>query len=130
MFQPILFISQLESALKSLIFILVANLTLHLDQLLVKIPRHSTVSQCYYFPNWYDRKGKFDQHLSCCVAMPGYVYNFNTQSLVTFNGNLKFKGDIPLTVFIDFDTTAPTDKCFLKKTLWPLFIDGVQLPRG
>ena len=42
---------------------------------------------------------------------PGYVYNFNTQSLVTFAENLKFKGDTPLTACIDFETTVPIDEC-------------------
>ena len=54
---------------------------------------------------------KFDHYLNCCVGKPGYVYNFNTQSLVNFEENLKFKGDIPLTAYIDFETTAPIDEC-------------------
>ena len=41
---------------------------------------------------------------------PGYVYNFNTQSLLTFEENLKYKGDIPLVAYINFETTAPTDQ--------------------
>ena len=31
--------------------------------------------------------------------------------MVTFKENLKFKSDIPLTAYIDFETTAPTDEC-------------------
>ena len=73
--------------------------------------RHSTAFQCYYCSNWYSRKDKFDLHLNCCVGKPGYVYSFNTQSLVTFEENLKFNSDIPLTAFIGFETTAPTDEC-------------------
>ena len=46
--------------------------------------RHGTAFQSYYCSNWYGRKDKFDRHLNCCVGYPGYVYNFNTQSLVTF----------------------------------------------
>ena len=46
-----------------------------------------------------------------CTGRPGYVYNFNTQSLLTFEENLKFKCDIPMTAYIDFETTAPTDDC-------------------
>ena len=73
--------------------------------------RHGTAFQCYYCANWYGRKDKFDWHLNCCVEKPGYVYSFNTQSLVTFEENLKFKGDIPLTAYIDLETTVPTDEC-------------------
>ena len=39
---------------------------------------------------------------------PGYVYNFNTQSLLTFEENLKYNSDIPLVAYINFETTAPT----------------------
>ena len=73
--------------------------------------RHGTAFQCYYCSNCYGRKDKFDRHLNCCLGKPGYVYNFNTQSLVTFEENLKFKGDISLTAYIDVETTAPTDEC-------------------
>ena len=45
MFQSILFISQLESAPKSLIVILVANLTSDLDQLLVKVDK---IQYCFF----------------------------------------------------------------------------------
>ena len=31
------------------------------------------------------------------------------QNLVTFEDNLKYEGDLPLTAYIDFETTAPTD---------------------
>ena len=31
--------------------------------------------------------------------------------MLTFEENLKFKHDIPLTAYINFETTAPTDDC-------------------
>ena len=51
-----------------------------------------------------------------CSGKPGYVYNFNVQNLLTFEENLKFKQDIPLTAYIDFETTAPTDDCLDPQT--------------
>ena len=36
------------------------------------------------------------------------ILNFENQC---FKENLKYKTDIPLTAFIDFETTAPTDDC-------------------
>ena len=73
--------------------------------------RHGTAFQCFYCSSWYGRKDKFDRHLNCCVGKPGYVYDFNTQSLVTFEENLKFKVDIPVTAYINFEITAPTNEC-------------------
>ena len=47
-----------------------------------------------------------------CSGVPGIVYNFNNQNLVTFEDNLGYKGDLPVVAYIDFETTAPTDSCF------------------
>ena len=73
--------------------------------------RHGTAWQCYFCSNYYGRKDTFDCHVENCRGRPDYVYNFNTQSLLTFEENLKYKGDIPLVAYIDFETTAPTDDC-------------------
>ena len=67
--------------------------------------RHGTAFQCHYYSTYYGRKDKFDRHIENCAGQPGFVYNFNTQSLVTFEENLKFKRDIPFTAYIDFETT-------------------------
>ena len=73
--------------------------------------RHGTAFQCYFCSNYYGRKDKFDRQIENCTGRPGNVYNFNTQNLLTFEENLKFKHDIPLAAYIDFETTAPTDDC-------------------
>ena len=59
--------------------------------------KHSTAYQCYFCSNYYGRKDKFDRHIKNCTGKPGYVYNFNVQNILTFEENLKFKRDIPLT---------------------------------
>ena len=48
-------------------------------------------------------------HIQNCTGRPGYLYNFNRQGLLIFEENLKCKGDMPLIVYIDFETTVPTD---------------------
>ena len=67
--------------------------------------------QCCFCSNYYSRKDKYDRHVENCTGRRGCVYNFNTNSLLTFEENLKYKGDIPLVACIDFETTAPTDDC-------------------
>ena len=73
--------------------------------------RHGTAFQCYFCSNYYGRKDKFDRHTKNCTGQPGYVYDSNTQNLLMFEENIKFKHEIPLTAPIDFETTAPTDDC-------------------
>ena len=72
--------------------------------------KHSTAWQYYFCSNYYAQEDKFDCHVENCTGRPGYVYNFSTKSLLTFEENLKYTGDIPLVAYIDFETTAPTDQ--------------------
>ena len=73
--------------------------------------KHCSALQRYFCSNYYARKDKFDRHFENCTGQPGYVYNFNTQNVLRFEENLKYKEDIPLVAYIDFETTAPTDEC-------------------
>ena len=72
--------------------------------------KHTNAFRCYYCTKFFSRRERFEKHLTCCNGKPGYVYNFDTQNILTFEENLKLKHDIPLTAYIDFKTTAPTDK--------------------
>ena len=46
-----------------------------------------------------------------CMSQPGIIYDFSVQNLVMFEDNLKYKKDLPLTAYIGFETTAPTNSC-------------------
>ena len=65
--------------------------------------------QCYYCGKFWTRQKRLEIHIKNCVGKPGFVYNFQTRNLLTFEENLKFKRDVPLSTYIDFETTAPTD---------------------
>ena len=67
--------------------------------------------QCYFCGKFWIRRQKRDAHLRHCTGQAGFVYNFQTRNLLTFEENVKFKRDVPLTTYIDFETTAPTDCC-------------------
>ena len=57
------------------------------------------------------RQKGYDRHFEICTGRPGYVYNFNTQNLLAFEENFKWKGDISLVAYIDFETRAATHEC-------------------
>ena len=67
--------------------------------------------QCYFCGKFWTRKNKLATHMKNCLGKPGFVYNFQTRNLLTYEENIKFKRDVPLTTYIDFETTAPTDCC-------------------
>ena len=45
-------------------------------------------------------------------GVPGVIYNFNTQILISFEDKFHAKGNLPFVIYFDFETTAPTDNCF------------------
>ena len=68
----------------------------------------STVYECYYCSTFFIRKTHFDKHIRVCGKKPGVVYDFSLQNVVTFEDNIKYKGDLPFCIYADFETTAPT----------------------
>ena len=51
--------------------------------------KHCTAWHCYFCSNYYAGKDKFDPHFENCTGQPGYVNNFNTRNLLTFQEFLK-----------------------------------------
>ena len=77
-----------------------------------EIARTGYVYNCYYCQKFFVRNDRFKKHIESCSGVPGVVYNFHTQNLITFEDNLKNKGDLPMTFYFDLETTAPTDNCY------------------
>ena len=73
--------------------------------------KYSMPHECYYCSSFFAWQRDFDKHIKICSGKPGVVYDFNLQNVVTFEDNIKYKGDIPLCVYADFKTTAPTNDC-------------------
>ena len=76
------------------------------------VSRSSKVQGCYYCNHFYvHNNAKFQNHLKKCAGKPGIIYNFTNQSLISYEDNFKMKGDLPFSMYFDFETTAPTDNC-------------------
>ena len=73
--------------------------------------RYCSAGKCYFCSSFYRRKDKFERHIKNCTGQPGIVYNFNIQNFITFEIDLRYKGNILLVTYIDFETTASTNKC-------------------
>ena len=58
------------------------------------------------------RQERQKRHMENCSGVSGVIYNFNTQSLLSFEDNFHAKGDLPFVIYFDFETTAPADNCF------------------
>ena len=72
---------------------------------------HGFPNESYYCGKFFAWADKHKRHVDNCSDIPGIVYNFNNQNLVNFEDNLKYKGDLPMLIYFDYETTAPTDNC-------------------
>ena len=60
--------------------------------------------------------------MSVCSGKPGVVYNFYTQNLVSFEDNFGSKGNLPFSVYFDFERTSPTDEEWLNPEDRKMFV--------
>ena len=49
--------------------------------------KHTSAFRCYFCTKFFCRKERFEKHLECCNGKPGFVYNFDTQNVLTFEEN-------------------------------------------
>ena len=68
---------------------------------------HPTVRQCFYCKN-YSAKSKeiLEKHTKVCASKEGIIYTFENGKIISFQDNLNFLGDVPFTVYFDFETTT------------------------
>ena len=67
--------------------------------------------ECYYCRKLFLKKDRHKRHIENGAGVPGITYNFNTKSLISFQGNFHAKDDLSFVLYFDFET-APTDMCF------------------
>ena len=79
----------------------------------LKTRRAYTIYECYYCNKFFRQKNKKDHHLKICSGKPGVVYNFCSQTLTSFEDNYSAIGDVPFSIYFDFETTSPTDSEWL-----------------
>ena len=53
-----------------------------------------------------------EKHNKVCAAKEGITYIFDNRKIISFQDNFKFLGDVPFTIYFDFETTT-SDVVFL-----------------
>ena len=67
---------------------------------------HCTIKQCYYCENVFAKNNEnMKKHLQVCAAKEGITYTFDKGHIISFQDNCKYLGDVPFTVYFDFETT-------------------------
>ena len=73
---------------------------------------HGFAYECYYCRQCFARPDKHKKHMEGCSGVTGIVYNFNNKDLVTFEDNFSATGDLPMAIYFNHETAAPTDNYF------------------
>ena len=53
-----------------------------------------------------------EKHLSICSAKEGITYAFGNGQIINYQNNFKYLGDLPFTVYFDFETTIGGNSAF------------------
>ena len=68
---------------------------------------HPTVRQCHCCEIFFAKsKENMKNHIQVCAAKEGITYSFNKGEIISFQDNFKYLGDVPFTVYFDFETTT------------------------
>ena len=55
------------------------------------------------------------KHLSICAAKEGITYSFDNGQIIDYQDNFKYQGNVPSSVYFDFETTAGDSVFFNSK---------------
>ena len=80
---------------------------------------HNHAYQCHSCSNFYCQNPTFEKHLQVCSSIPGIVYKFENQNLISYEDNFRFLADLPFIVYSDFETTAGSD-ILNDKNMYPI----------
>ena len=69
--------------------------------------RHTTFRQCLYYENYFVKtEENMKKHLEVCAAKEGITYSFDNGNIISFQDNFRYQGDLPFTVYFDFETVT------------------------
>ena len=55
------------------------------------------------------------EHVSVCAGQVGFSYSFDNGKIINFQDNFKKIGDLPFSIYYDFETTAGSTVFFYAK---------------
>ena len=63
------------------------------------------IRQCHYCQNYFAKnKRAMQKHLSICAAKEGITYSFDNGQIIDYQDNFKYQGNVPFSVYFDFET--------------------------
>ena len=68
---------------------------------------HTGARQCHYCNNYFIKSPeKMQKHLSVCAGNAGFTFSFDNGKIIGYQDHYKNLGDVPFSVYYDFETTT------------------------
>lgn len=63
-----------------------------------------SVRQCHYCNHFFAKsEDRMKHHISVCSAKEGIIYSFDNAQIIDYQDNYKYMGEVPFTVYFDFE---------------------------
>ena len=72
----------------------------------IKPLEHTNAYQCNGCLKFFAAKNRLENHLKICSKMPGAIYKFENQNILSFEDNFQYLGDHQFVAYFDFETTT------------------------
>ena len=68
---------------------------------------HTHAKQCHYCNNYFIKSNeKMKKHLSICSGKAGFTFSFDNGKIVDYQDHYRSLGDLPFSIYHDFETTT------------------------
>ena len=68
---------------------------------------HSTIRECQYCENFFAKNNaQMKKYTDVCSAKESISYCFQNGEIISFQDNFRYLGNVPFTVYFDFETTT------------------------
>ena len=89
---------------------------------------HTGARQCHYCNNYFVKSAeKMEKHLSCCADKADFTFSFHNGKIIDYQDHYKNLGDLPFTIYYDFDTTTESVVSLCKNACGELLYDCPKL---
>ena len=82
--------------------------------------KNSSAEQWYGCNKFFVERKKNWKHLKIKSSMSRIIYKFNDQNVQTFEDNYKFMGEVPFSIYFDFETTCGKKSFWIWQWVWTL----------
>ena len=74
--------------------------------------KHSRELEYYHCSNSFVNNNKYEKYIKNCSGIPGVLHKLDKLNIVTFENDLKYRGNLPFVAYCDFEITTTSESAF------------------